>query len=493
MITRTRLLSLAICGIGLLIAVIWLSPVAAAPAGQESTPTAAPEQLSIADEVCLGCHSAPGQTYSLASGELLDLSVNPEVYAASVHGQSGYACVQCHRTIGEYPHPPLQAENLRQVTLQLSQSCQHCHTHQFELAQDGVHATALQNGNIQAATCSDCHGAHDVRRLNDPQTRTLTPEARLWIPQTCARCHSLIYEKYKESVHGAALIDEGNLDVPTCIDCHGVHNIEDPRTAAFRLKSPQICARCHTDPKVVGKYGLSTEVLNTYVADFHGTTVAIFEKQSPDAEINKPVCYDCHGVHDIKRANDPEKGLQVKENLLARCQVCHPDANANFPDAWLSHYIPSPEKAPLVYYVNLFYKFFIPGTLGFMAVMVMLDFSRRMINRTRRQPKASPVAVSEPAAVNLPAPGDEASVAPAEQPAGDQETPASTAETVEVEAAAGLPEPEPAEIQAAEPQESQQPLAEQAEPPAEAEADLPAEAPDASAPDSQISASKEEE
>ncbi len=47
------------------------------------------------------------------------------------------------------------------------------------------------------------------------------------------------------------------------------------------------------------KYGISTQVLNTYVADFHGTTVTLFEKQSPDAQTNKPVCYDCHGVHDI--------------------------------------------------------------------------------------------------------------------------------------------------------------------------------------------------
>ena len=79
--------------------------------------------------------------------------------------------------------------------------------------------------------------------------------------------------------------------MPTCIDCHGVHNIGDPTTAEFRLKSPEMCAKCHTDPAIMDKYGISTQVLNTYVADFHGTTVTLFEKQSPDAETNKPVCY----------------------------------------------------------------------------------------------------------------------------------------------------------------------------------------------------------
>jgi hypothetical protein len=131
------------------------------------------------------------------------------------------------------------------------------------------------------------------------------------------------------------------------------------------------------------KYGISTKVLGTYVADFHGTTVRLFESQSPDQQTNKPVCYDCHGVHNIKRVEDPVYGLQMKQNLLARCQKCHPDASANFPDAWMSHYVPSPEHYPIVYYVNLFYKFFIPGVLGPMAIFVVSDMVRRLIERRK--------------------------------------------------------------------------------------------------------------
>ena len=86
----------------------------------------------------------------------------------------------------------------------------------------------------------------------------------------------------------------------------------------------------------------------------------------------------------------PQKGLSVRENLLARCQKCHPDATANFPDSWLSHYIPSPEKYPMVYYINLFYKFFIPAVLVPMLILVVMDFSRMMINRFR---KPKPVEV----------------------------------------------------------------------------------------------------
>jgi hypothetical protein len=371
---------------------IIITGVQAAPTLQETTPT--PQDTSnegdlttpnksISDEVCLECHGQPGLTLELENGELLDLYVPADAHANSVHGEMGYACVQCHTTVGNYPHPPFSAKDSRDATLQLYDVCQRCHAHTYELAQDSVHAEALNNGQREAAVCTDCHTAHDVRRLNDPETKELLPDAHTWIPQTCARCHSTIYEKYKESVHGSVLIGEGNQDVPTCIDCHGVHNIEDPTVSSFRLKSPQICAECHTDAMIMDKYGISTEVLNTYVADFHGTSVVLFEPETPDSELNKPVCFDCHGVHDISRADDPNKGLQVKENLLHRCQACHPDATGSFPDSWLSHYIPSRDKNPIVYFVNLFYYIFIPGVLGGMLVLVTLDASRSVLNKYR--------------------------------------------------------------------------------------------------------------
>jgi hypothetical protein len=138
----------------------------------------------------------------------------------------------------------------------------------------------------------------------------------------------------------------------------------------------------------MGKYGISTDVLSTYVADIHGTTVSVFEKQSPDAEVNKAVCYDCHGIHDIQRVDDPVTGIQIKENLLVRCKVCHPDATTNFPSAWLSHYIPSAENNRLVYYVELFYKFFIPAVIGGMGFLVALDVGHSLYMKYQKRKKS---------------------------------------------------------------------------------------------------------
>jgi len=44
---------------------------------------------------------------------------------------------------------------------------------------------------------------------------------------------------------------------------------------------------------------------------------------------------------------------------------------------------------PLVYYVNLFYKFFIPAVLGGMIVFVLSDIYRRFIARKKQGKGAS--------------------------------------------------------------------------------------------------------
>lgn len=327
----------------------------------------------VDNETCLACHAPPSTQITLPSGEPLYLGVDRDTYNQSVHGEKGYACVQCHTEITDFPHPPLDAATRRDVTLEMNESCGRCHAGMSEATQDSVHQQALQAGNKEAAVCSDCHGAHNVQA--SAQTRTA-------IPQTCERCHSQIVSLYRESVHGSALIGEGNPDVPTCIDCHGVHDVRGPSTSPFHLFSPQICAECHADQELMDKYGISTDVFDTYVSDFHGTTVVLFQEVAPGQETNKPVCIDCHSVHDIRKVDDPESTV-IKENLLATCQKCHPDAQANFPAAWLSHYQPSPEHHPAVYYVGLFYKILIPTLIGGMLAFVTIDASRRFLGRRK--------------------------------------------------------------------------------------------------------------
>lgn len=340
---------------------------------------AAPAQAqgpSPSNAECQVCHSNPDLSKTLPSGEPLSLYVDEKHYNDSVHGQQKLTCVQCHTDIKGFPHPAFGASDRRDVTMQLYSTCKNCHEQVFVNAFDSIHGQRLLAGNRNAPVCVDCHTAHAVTKPDQPRAR---------IPQTCAQCHSTIFDQYAKSVHGVDVLKGDNPDVPTCIDCHGVHSIPDPTTNKFRLRSPQICAQCHTDKQRMAKYNISTDVLNTYVADFHGTTVELFEKQSPDQPTNKPVCYDCHGIHDIKKVDDPESRVFSKENLLKTCQQCHPDANEDsFTSAWMSHYIASPDKYPLVYYINLFYWILVPGTVGALAIFIGSDIYRQLRRRSAR-------------------------------------------------------------------------------------------------------------
>jgi nitrate/TMAO reductase-like tetraheme cytochrome c subunit len=365
-------------GVLLILAVILFSGAenaAAAPQQQGETPS---------DEACLACHQQEGMTTEIG-GQPLPLTIDPAHFEDSVHGMENVSCVDCHTNITGFPHPEVTASSPRDFSLELYPTCQKCHAEQYEKVLDSVHQDALAGGNTNAAVCSDCHNPHTQTRLTDQATGELLPDARLAVPETCAKCHNSIYETYKQSIHGAAL-SSGDANVPTCTDCHGVHDIQDPGTNSFRNSTPSLCADCHSDESIMEPYGISTNVLSTYVADFHGTTVKMFEESYPDQPTNKPVCTDCHGVHDIIRSDDPFAGIIHKKNLLVKCQQCHPDATTEtFTNAWMSHYEPSPYVFPLVYFVNLFYKIFIPLVLGGMGFYVLTDIYRRFIARPKEE------------------------------------------------------------------------------------------------------------
>jgi hypothetical protein len=253
----------------------------------------------------------------------------------------------------------------------------------YDESLDSIHVTAMSNGNEQAAVCSDCHTGHEVQRISDEETGEMLASTAQQSAEMCQTCHAEIYDTYASSVHGAALL-AGNTDVPVCGDCHGSHDTQGPSTGQFHLFSPQICADCHADEELMAKYDISTDVFDTYVADFHGTTTTLFQATTTDQVVNSPVCADCHGVHNIMSVSDPESPV-IKENLLSTCQQCHPDASVNFPGAWLSHYQPDFERAPLVAAANTIYAVLIPAVLGSMGLFIVADISRRRSNSRNRR------------------------------------------------------------------------------------------------------------
>ena len=335
---------------------------------------AAQEPSATNDSECLVCHTdTTPQTMTLADGSQISIAVDHTALLDSVHGQSledgPLGCTDCH---GEdiFPHDDPPAASIRAFHITQSNICTDCHEEQVEDLGDDIHARALLDGNLRAASCVDCHGAHDVQGPD---------RSGADVAQTCGTCHQFVYNEFEQSIHGESLL-AGDPNVPTCTDCHGVHGIQHPTTALFRNRSPELCADCHADENMMAEYDITTNVFDSYLSDFHGTTVALFEQETPGVASNKAVCYDCHGVHDIASASE-ENSHVIQQNLLVTCQQCHPDATTDFPASWVGHFPPTLESHPLLFVVNLFYDILIPVVVGAFIFLVLTDIFRRIRER----------------------------------------------------------------------------------------------------------------
>jgi hypothetical protein len=337
-------------------------------------PARADQPQQETEAYCLSCHANPNLMLSLPSGEILPLFISPEILRASVHSPSGIECEACHTNIKTYPHPKIPYQTIRELSRSYYESCKKCHVANYELTQDSIHNQAAVQGNLAAPVCTDCHGAHDVKPAGEP---------RALISQTCGKCHSAINATYTLSVHGDALLDEENPDVPVCTDCHGVHNIQDPRTAQFRIETPDLCSSCHADADLMAKYGLSNDVYNLYETSWHGVDISVYKANWPNIWHESAVCTDCHGIHEIRKTEDPQSMVN-SANLLETCRKCHPGAGPNWIHTWTGHNRISLEKTPYLFYVDTFYATLVPAVLWVSLIYVALQTIHAIIERARK-------------------------------------------------------------------------------------------------------------
>lgn len=92
-------------------------------------------------------------------------------------------------------------------------------------------------------SCSSCHGGDpkDASMSMSHQRGFVGVPGRDDIPEFCGKCHIGILTHYLESGHGRAL--RAGRTGPTCITCHGAHNIQK---ANIDIINPQRCSQCHT-------------------------------------------------------------------------------------------------------------------------------------------------------------------------------------------------------------------------------------------------------
>lgn len=367
-------------------------------------------------DTCLMCHSDKDAKGSGGNS----ITVEPTAFTQSVHGQAQLACTACHQDVSAQNLP--HAEKLKPV------NCATCHEKQVAEYTNTVHGKARKDGNTVAASCTDCHGKHDIRRAGDPASRTNHAN----LESTCGKCHGNdvivqkahlpggnIVSQFHDSIHGKALKGAAQSAAPTCTNCHGAHTIQakdDPNSRTNRARIPDTCGTCHGDVKtafnksqhgklrhegnlaapgcndchsahriqqhetpqfvtgVVEQCGTChQEYLTTYRDTYHGQVTGLgFSRMA--------TCASCHGSHEILPASNPASTVSA-QNRLKTCQTCHPGASPNF-----ANYDPHANRHdrarnPVYFYSASFMETLLIGVFGFFGLHTILWFWRSLMER----------------------------------------------------------------------------------------------------------------
>ncbi len=163
---------------------------------------------------CVKCHDDPSHTAQ---------------FETSVHAD--LECTACHTTDSTRAAPSNDGQTCDAAFV--TTNCASCHSKQASEHQASVH-----NSKRLPVSCTGCHA--DLHTIK-PHTGD-----KLRIAQTCSGCHDR-QKGYFESSHFEA-IQLGSTDAATCTDCHGAHSVKavDNDTGGRALHT-RACLACHDD------------------------------------------------------------------------------------------------------------------------------------------------------------------------------------------------------------------------------------------------------
>lgn len=343
---------------------------------------------ALNNKKCFECHGSREFKKRLKTGAEISLFIDEVEVSKSVH--TDLECVNCHEDLSKvsvFPHRKIKSSvycgkchkqrkelylssihgKAKESKIEDAPQCWHCHSrHDIKAKEDpdslvypkneprtcgkchangvmmekynlpsdiltkflrGTHGKYLSNiweeGAREPVVCTTCHKAHQIKSFKELNTTTL----RFAISKICGDCHTRTIYIYKRGLHAKGLNDE-NPDFPTCVDCHGIHDVykaSQQESLTHSLNIDEKCTACHDDKEKMSKYGLLTNRLKTYRDTYHG-------KANFLGRMDVANCVDCHGYHDIRGKNDPESPIN-KWNIMITCGKCHPEERDN--DNWV--------------------------------------------------------------------------------------------------------------------------------------------------------------
>jgi formate dehydrogenase gamma subunit len=371
---------------------------------QEVKRFAASAHALLGQAACASCH---GSVHELTSAEKLIPAKCNECHAdeikdlaRSIHGQAAKngdpdapKCTSCHG--GIHAVKPSSDADSAVSRKNLPDACAKCHSdagflsrhkipvaHPVESYKQSVHGRAAALGNDNAASCSNCHGAHGIAPAREADSKV-----NHWkVVATCGQCHKEIARQFNESVHGVA-VQTGVRDAPVCTDCHGEHLIGDPTNPTSPLSAAHVsadtCGRCHSDARFAQRYDLPADRVPSYADSYHGLALK-------GGKLTAANCASCHGVHDILPSKDPRSTVNAA-NLANTCGQCHKGVvESRFTIGPVHVQTNAGRNHPVVEWIRWTYWVLIPVTLGFMFLHNLLDLLRKLI---RRRPRSESGAV----------------------------------------------------------------------------------------------------
>ena len=172
-------------------------------------------------ENCIECHQI--------DSEESELTMSVDAYEASVHGQEGITCLDCHTGVVDDAH--MESEGSGAV------DCSECHEQENRHGQDGA--------EDQRPQCHDCHTKHEMLTKTDPASSVHMSQLTV----TCGGCHPTTtgendyfnwFPAFQIASHNKG--DFGKTyDNDNCLGCHqgaGAHGESEPI-------NDQNCYRCH--------------------------------------------------------------------------------------------------------------------------------------------------------------------------------------------------------------------------------------------------------
>lgn len=322
----------------LALALVLAAPALAADAAAPATTDVDYSKLPAEAQDCAGCHQQDGKGDGPAVSHLA-------AFAASVHGQAGISCKDCHQGYAMGPHDG-----------------------EVKLSAD----EAALVERLSRATWGE----------GDKKERLSSPRALL----ACQNCHEGPAAAYQKSIHARFLAGDAKVAGPTCLSCHGsVHAIARklepyaPKATARvavpadRRELQKACEKCHGNEEYSKAAGLSTEVKSAYHDSIHGRLVRVGNAVAP-------TCVSCHagdaasgGSHGIVAKAEAASAVSA-ERRKDTCGRCHEGANDNFAGLIAHKQIQETGHHLVPHVTHVAFSYLTTLTLVFFAFHVLIDF-----------------------------------------------------------------------------------------------------------------------